>query len=309
MNALLSWAHALGGDVSGSGVICPGPGHSARDRSLSVLPSATSPDGFVVFSHAGDDWQACRNHVRERLGLPPFRPRLPQKPVLGARQCAPGHRGSVAPAKAVTVANNYNRAMANWGESRHPRGTLVERYLKSRALDLPDEAANEAVRFLPDCHFGPERFPAMVCLVRNIVTNEPQAIHRTALAADGTAIKRDGKTHRLSLGPVASGAIKLDPDEVVTQGLCIGEGVESCLAGRQMGYRPVWAVINDRGIEDFPVLPGIGGLTIFGERDERAQNEKAIRLCADRWLEAGVETLIAWPLAGNDLNDEIKEGP
>ena len=303
---LKSWARALGGEVSGRGVTCPGPGHSPRDRSLSVLPSATSPDGFVVFSHAGDDWQACRDHVRERLGLPPFRPGLPQKRALGARQCAPGHRDSAAPVKAATGPPDNKRAMDIWGESREPHRTLVEEHLNGRGLLLPYEAAFEAIRYHRDCPFRSERFPAMVCLVRNIVTNKQQAIHRTALMPDGTAIKRNGKTFRMSLGEISGGAIKLDPDEDVTQGLCIGEGVETCLAGRQMGYRPVWAVINDRGITYFPVLPGIDGLTIFGERDERAQSEKAIRSCADRWLEAGVETLTAWPLAGNDLNDEIK---
>jgi hypothetical protein len=59
----------------------------------------------------------------------------------------------------------------------------------------------------------------------------------TALAADGTAIKRNGKTFRMSLGSIASGAIKLDPDADATQGLCVGEGLETCLSGRQMGLR------------------------------------------------------------------------
>jgi putative DNA primase/helicase len=145
----------------------------------------------------------------------------------------------------------------------------------------------------------------MVCLVRGIATNEPQAIHRTALSLDGTAINRNGKTFRMSLGPTSGGAIKLDPDDDVTQGLCIGEGVETCLSGRQMGYRPVWSV-GLGGITKFPVLPGIDGLTIFGERDEKEQNEKAIQKCAGRWLEAGIETLTAWSLVGNDLNDEVK---
>ena len=37
MNATLqSWARALGGEVSGDQVLCPGPGHSPKDRSLSV---------------------------------------------------------------------------------------------------------------------------------------------------------------------------------------------------------------------------------------------------------------------------------
>jgi len=66
-------AHALGGDVSGhGGVVCPGPGHSREDRSLSVKFDLAAPDGFVVYSFASDDSIACRDYVRERLGLEPF---------------------------------------------------------------------------------------------------------------------------------------------------------------------------------------------------------------------------------------------
>ena len=72
MNALRSMAAALGGDVvkgrGGPFILCPGPGHSAKDRSLSVAPSATDPDGFVCFSHANDAWQDCRKHVLTRTG-------------------------------------------------------------------------------------------------------------------------------------------------------------------------------------------------------------------------------------------------
>ena len=93
-------------------------------------------------------------------------------------------------------ADNREFALRLWRQAVDPRGTIVEGYLRSRHLDLPGKVANEAIRFHPDCPFGTgERFPAMVCLVRNIVTNEPQAIHRTALAPDGTAIKRDAAKH------------------------------------------------------------------------------------------------------------------
>jgi hypothetical protein len=44
-------AHALEGDVSGrDGVVCPGPGHSREDRSLSVRFDPGAPGGFVVYS-------------------------------------------------------------------------------------------------------------------------------------------------------------------------------------------------------------------------------------------------------------------
>ncbi|MDQ6868138.1 MAG: toprim domain-containing protein [Pseudomonadota bacterium] len=297
---LRSWAAALGGEVSGSGIICPGPGHSASDRSLSVTPSAAAPAGFLVHSFSpGDVPIAYKDYARARLGLSPFRPgrepkaapQLEPKPVEEARQ---------AP-------DNREAALNIWRQAIDPRGTLVEQYLKSRALELPDEAANEAVRFLPDCVFGSERFPAMTCLVRNIVTNDPQAIHRTALAANGTAIKRNGKTFRLSLGPIAGGAIKLDPDDDVTQGLCIGEGVETCLSGRQMGLRPVWSLVSTGGIAAFPILPGIEGLHIFRENDVNGASAKAVEACARRWYEAGRDVFVITPDVG-DLNDELREG-
>lgn len=303
---LRSWAHLLGGDVSGRGVTCPGPGHSASDRSLSVTPSATSPNGFLVNSFADDDPIDCLDYVRERLGLPVFRPGPPQKSALGARHGAPCHKGSGEPAKAATQSlDNYKRAMAIWGDSRDPRGSLVEQYLKSRALELPDDAANEAIRFHPACPFRYERFPAMVCLVRNIVTNEPQGIHRTALMPDGTAVKRNGKTFRMSLGSIAVGAIKLDPDEDIEQGLCIGEGVETCLSGRQMGLRPVWSAVSTGGVASFPVLPGIDGLHIFKENDPQGQSARAVETCARRWYEAGHEVIIVTPETARGLGAKL----
>jgi hypothetical protein len=67
-------AAALGGEVVGHNtILCLGPGHSPKDRSLSVKLDPTAPDEFLTYSHAGDDWRLCRDHVRARLGLPPWR--------------------------------------------------------------------------------------------------------------------------------------------------------------------------------------------------------------------------------------------
>lgn len=213
------------------------------------------------------------------------------------------------PAERDDNAKRRDIAAIVWRSSRDPRGTLAEIYLKSRALELPGAAAGEAIRFHGRCKFDSEWHPAMVCLARDIITNKPQGIHRTALAPDGTAIKRNGKTYRLSLGLVAGGAIKIDPDEEVTQGLCIGEGVETCLSGKQMGLQPVWSVLNASGVENFPVLSYIDGLHIFRENDANGRSQKAVETCADRWLEAGREVLTVTPDVGNDLNDELRGAP
>ena len=304
---LRSWARALGGNVSGSGVICPGPGHSASDRSLSVTPSGAAPNGFLVNSFAGDDPILCLDYVRAKLGIPAFTPTQPRaRPTVG-HQGPPGYRDSAAPTKPPEpTLNNHALAMAIWHAATNPRGTLVEQYLKSRRLVLPDEAAGETIRFHASCSFGPERFPAMVCLVRNIISNEPQGIHRTALSRDGAAIKRNKKTYRLTLGAAANGAIKIDRDEYITQGICIGEGVETCLAGRQMGLRPVWSAVTTGGISNFPVMAGINGLHVFEENDAKGASAKAVEACGRRWHAAGRTVVVVTPDAGNDLNDELQ---
>ena len=68
-------AAALDGQVAGPNtVLAPGPGHSMDDRSLAVRLDPRAPDGFLIFSHAGDDWRKSRDHVRAVLKLPPWQP-------------------------------------------------------------------------------------------------------------------------------------------------------------------------------------------------------------------------------------------
>ena len=62
----------LGGEACGEQVLAPGPGHSAEDRSLSVKLDDDAADGFVINTFSGDDVAACRDHVRQKLGLPKF---------------------------------------------------------------------------------------------------------------------------------------------------------------------------------------------------------------------------------------------
>jgi len=71
MLTLQGIARAMGGDVTGDQVRAPGPGHSAKDRSLSIK-LGNGDDDLIVYSHAGDDHLACKDYVRSKLGLPPF---------------------------------------------------------------------------------------------------------------------------------------------------------------------------------------------------------------------------------------------
>jgi hypothetical protein len=67
-------AKALGGEARGNQIDAPGPGHSAKDRSMSVKLDPSRPGGFVVYSFAGDPIDMCLDHVNDRLGLEPWQP-------------------------------------------------------------------------------------------------------------------------------------------------------------------------------------------------------------------------------------------
>jgi len=82
---LQSLARALGGVVCNGEVLAPGPGHSPKDRSLSVKLDPTAQDGFVVHSFAGDDPLEARDYVREKCGLPAFRSNGGHKPAAASR--------------------------------------------------------------------------------------------------------------------------------------------------------------------------------------------------------------------------------
>jgi putative DNA primase/helicase len=139
------------------------------------------------------------------------------------------------------------------------------------------------------------------------VTDEPKAIHRTALSLEGHKVKI-GDDCRLSLGPVSGGAIKLAADEDVTTCLGIGEGIESALSLRlapEFGPSPVWCLLSAGGMERFPVLSGIECLWIAVDNDPTGL--KAARACAERWQKAGREVFLVKPLIERaDLNDTVK---
>ena len=105
-------------------------------------------------------------------------------------------------------------------------------------------------------------------------------------------------------GLAGAAAIKLDADDAVTNGLHIGEGVETCLSARQLGMRPAWALGSTTAIMHFR-SSGIECLTLLAENDQASA--KAVRECATRWHEQGREVLINRPFAEKDHNDVVKK--
>jgi putative DNA primase/helicase len=285
MTDLRQAARALGGHIAGRHqVLCPGPGHSPGDRSLAVRFVA---NGFIVHSHANDDWQICRDHVSARLGLNSRRPTTKPAPTRAMPQLPDD------------TVDRIGWARPLWRATVPAKGTLAERYLvETRRLELPDSAA---IRFHPrlKCSRNGEFLPAMVCAMVDIRTNEFTGIHRTFLTPDAQ------KAGVLTLGRKLGSAIKIDADDVVHEGLAIAEGIESTIAARFV-YRPAWSLIDAGGIKGFPVLPGIEHLSIFADNDANKTGEDAAYECQERWQLAGAEVVIQMPPnVGQDIADII----
>jgi uncharacterized protein (DUF983 family) len=206
----------------------------------------------------------------------------------------------------ATPPDGHQAAMVMWHAAVPIAGTIAEHYLTStRRLELPDDISPRVLRFHPQCPFGRGvRHPCLLALYRDICTDAPRAVERTALNPDGTAIRIDGKTARQMRGSHKDAAIKITDNADVTMGLTIGEGLESTLAGMMFDHVPAWALGPAAAIAAFPVLSGIETLTILGETDADGTNERASAECSARWIAAGQEAERVMPPAGcSDFND------
>lgn len=192
------------------------------------------------------------------------------------------------------------RAISIWEESQPIQGTPAEKYLHNRGLTYSPDMP---LRYIPNTKFRDFKGPAMVALMTDINTNEPCGIHRTFLKPDGT--KADIEPCKAMLGRAKSALVKLTPDDEVTNGLGIVEGIENGLTILGLGWGPVWAALSANGIKDFPVLDGIECLTIFADHDKTGL--EAARQCARRWRAAGKEVRIRAPqIAEADFNDVVR---
>jgi len=204
------------------------------------------------------------------------------------------------PATPPRTASTTDMALRLWQDALPIGASLAELYLRRRGVTCP---LPEVLRFHPSCPRGQEeRRPAMVALYSDIRTCAPCGIHRTFLAADAT--KTQDGTAKMMLGRARDAVIRLTPDDEITMGLAICEGIETGLSLLSHGIG-VWALGSAGGIEAFPVLSGIECLSVYADNDEAGL--AAARACAGRWLRAGQEARILRPRqSGTDFNDVVR---
>lgn len=260
-----SLARLLGGEASGSSVLAPGPGHSKRDRSLSVLCQGGD---FIVHSFAGDDPLDCRDYVRQRAGLPAFSP--------GERDGRTSRRREPS-AERVTASDCHNRDKARWLWScRRPiEGTPAEGYLRGRGYSGPFPAT---LGYLPP---RGEHLPALIAAFT--IPDEPDpeklavaserlaGVHLTRLQPDGSG--KAGDPTKIMLGRSIGFPIVLAPMNDLL-GLVICEGIETGLSLLEATGCSVWAAASATRMPALAdaVPPYADCVTIAGEPDPAGRN-------------------------------------
>jgi putative DNA primase/helicase len=266
-----------------------------------------------VHSFAGDDPIQCKDYVRTRLGLPAWQPGDEQDRRVHLSRIKDWDR-NIADSQANLRERTEDdllrikRAQALWNEAADPRGTMAVQYLMARALELPDDLAGAALRYHPRCPWRnensgrTERIPALLAAFESIDTNDITAVHRIRLDQP----QRWPKADRRMLGVVQRAAVKLDR---IATTIMIGEGIETCMAARQcmatgdIERAPVWALGSVGAISFFPVLDGVKRLIILGESGEASA--QAVRLCGQRWQNAGRRVQVLYSDIGSDVNDAL----
>ena len=266
---------------------CPVQGHGKgrgdRTPSLSV---ADGEKGLVWKCWAGCSQEAVQAAL-ERHGLadgprhgdgrPVFKPRTPL----------------------VVAGSEANRAAAHriWKAAAPAAGTLVEAYLVSRGLALPD---CKAIRFAPSLrHPSGEAWPAMVCAVQG-PNGRFVGVHRTYLARDGSG-KAPVSPAKMSLGPIAGGAVRLGP---AADGMLVGEGIETTLAAMQLSGRMGWAALSTAGMKALALPEGVKEVRVLVDADE--PGEKAALAATARWQGEGRTVRVARPPSPcKDFNDAL----
>jgi hypothetical protein len=278
---------ALSGDWHGHYGTAPAPGHSKRDRSLSIRPHPTDPDDIIVHCFAGENWQEVKVDLRRRglLNGTWKRSVAITKPRRIERREPDPH-----------LLRQMEKARRTAQSGCQISGTIAETYLRRRgiACDLPS-----TLSFLPARK--PEHHPALLAVFGLPDEPEPGAfwinrrkisgVHLTLLAPDGLS-KVGTERDKFMVGPSAGWPIVLAPPNDGLA-LVIAEGIETALSMHQATGLGAWAAGSAGRMPPLAnVIPDyVECVTIATEEDEagmRGASELAGRLNAP-----GIEVLMA----------------
>jgi hypothetical protein len=279
---LKSIVQTLGGDLYDRGrrANIPAPGHSAADRSVSLLLEGGR---VVVHTFGGADWREVLDHLRGR-GLIDARHALLS--VNGAAAAVMGNEAPSAQARRAAAARIWE-AGAALGHS------LAARHCRLRGLigDLPGPDALRYGSGTPVSVYrdgGPVR-PALLAGIR-AADGALTAVEVTYLAPNARRAL-DLRLPRKTVGVAPGGcAVRLDP---AAPSMLVAEGVFTARSAGEWFGLPAWALMSTRNLRVWRAPEGVRSVLIAADRgaDGEASAEQLRRGLVDQ----GVAATLALP--------------
>lgn len=272
---------ALGGDLYAGGrrANVPAPGHSAADRSVSLM---LSEGRVIIHGFGAADWRMVRDDLRRR-GLIDDAGRLTGRSSAGPSAPGPDRR-----VRLETAAELWRGGVA-----LHD-ATPSARHLRRRAVEAGAQALN--LLHHPDAPVSVYRGagrarPALMARVSD-VADQLTAVELTYLEpggrlATGLALRRK------TVGLVPPGAaVRLAR---AAEAMLVGEGVVTTLSAMQRFRLPGWALMGARNLAAWTPPPCVRRVLIAADRGEAG--EGAAHRLHRRLSGVDVEVVVAWPAA------------
>lgn len=291
--SLRTIVRVLGGDLYDGGrrANIPAPGHSRRDRSVSLLER---DDRLIVHVFGGGDWRQVRDDLRAR-GLLSDKGGLSPSPALDAT------------VESARRAARRQTALALWQASRPLGGSLSERHCRLRGVrgPLPGPDALRHNGMTPLSVYRPRSpaRPALLAAVRD-AQGAVSAVEITYLGPGGRRAV-DVRLPRKTVGLIApASAVRLDP--AATE-MVVAEGVFTALSARRRFGLPAWALLSTSNLRHWRPPAGVRSVLVAADRGPDGE-ASAARL-VDALLVQGLTAEMALPPAPHgDWNDLDQAG-
>lgn len=272
----------LGGDLYAAGrrASIPAPGHSAKDRSISLMLVGNR---VVVHAFNGVDWREVLDDLRRR-------------DLIDAHNAPLSLSGANQGVSAVIHTPDRDRLAAArriWDGGRAVHRTLSERHLRRRHIEraLP---GGDVLRHHPEAPISAYGVssrgkPALLAAISD-AEGALTAVEITYLDPNGrraVGLRLPRKT--VGLVPPGS-AVRLDP---AAPEMLVAEGLATTLSATEAFGLPGWALLSIRNLRSWSAPEGVRSVLIAADRGE--DGEASAELLALRLRRQGLRVSIWLP--------------
>ena len=285
--SLFQIVRALGGELyeGGRRANVPAPGHSLRDRSVSLL---FENDRVVAHCFGDGDWKRALDDLRGRGLIDGEHRPTSLAPTAAPRVFAP--QTSAPPAsRALRIAT----AQRIWGLGQPLGRSAAARYLRRRGVTraLPGPDAARYIAAAPTAAYAAQS-RTRPALALGLVGPDGvlTAVELTYLTSDGQRAS-DLKLSRKTVGVVPpASAVRIDPPG---PRLLVAEGFVTTLSASEWFGLPAWALLSTSNLRRWSPPAGVEAVLIAGDRGPDGE-ASALRL-AVRLKDQGAAAEVVFP--------------